>query len=211
MQTKIIALSNHKGGVAKTTTCLSLGASLAEAGYATLVVDMDPQADLTLATGLDADTMDGTLVDLLAARINHTEPPPITGLIRQTSVNNLHILPADQRLASIERYLFDLSAYETSLKEALQPCLPTYDYILLDCPPSLGSLTLTALTAAHSVIIPVQAEYYAARRLDRLINVIDTVKERTNARLNWFMVVTMYDQRNRICRAFWSNYNRGSG
>jgi chromosome partitioning protein len=209
MDTITLAISNHKGGVAKTTTCLSLGASLALAGYPTLVVDMDPQADLTLAAGLEADTLEANLVDLLDARINHTSPPPMAGLIRQTSVDNLHILPADQRLASSERYLFDVPAYEASLKEILLPGASDYAYILLDCPPSLSSLTLTALTAAHSVIIPVQAEYYAARRLDRLINVIDAVKQRTNAGLTWFILVTMYDQRNRICRGILEQLQQG--
>ncbi len=194
-----VAISNHKGGVAKTTTCVSLGACLAEAGHRTLLVDLDPQADLTLAVGLDAEGPDYSVVDLL----DHTNPEStakITEIIHATKIEGLDILPADPRLASVERLLYDQEDYEMLLSKILSPIQPEYDYILLDCPPSLGALTLMALSTAHSVLIPVQAEFYAARRLDRLLDVVDVVRDRLNQHLITYLVVTMYDQRNRICR-----------
>ncbi len=197
--TTIIAISNNKGGVAKTTTCLSLGACLAELGYATLVIDLDPQADLTLAAGFDAEALAWSIADLLSPMDPDTVPERDV-VICPTAVERLAILPADPRLANVGRQLYDWDGYEWRLLRLLRPWLEAYAYILLDCPPSLGSLTLMALTTARYVIIPVQCEYYAARRLGRLLDVVGIVRSRTNADLVPHLLATMYDQRTRIGR-----------
>jgi chromosome partitioning protein len=194
--THIVAISNNKGGVAKTTTCLSLGACLAASGYRTLVVDLDPQADLTLAAGLDAETLAWSVVDLLRPAQAETLGPH--QVILETGVDGLDVLPSDPRLASVERFLYEQAGYETTLARIFESMDSVYTYILLDCPPSLGGLTLMALTAARWVVIPVQCEYYAARRLLRLLDVVEAVRTRTNPDLSCYLLATMYDQRTRI-------------
>jgi chromosome partitioning protein len=201
---RVVAVSNQKGGVAKTTTCLSLGACLAELGRRTLVVDLDSQAHLTMAVGLDPDELEWTLADLLGPADAGTpaDSAPANGeMIQPTMVEGLDILPADVRLASIERFLYEQDGYEASLARVLAPWQAGYEYILLDCPPSLSALTLTALTAARRVLIPVQCEYFAARGLDRLLGIVAAVQERTNPDLTYHLLATMYDQRNNICQS----------
>lgn len=196
---QIIAVSNQKGGVAKTTTSFSLGACLAELGRRTLVVDLDSQANLTMAAGLNADVLPWTIVDLLDSE-NITVPEAEAGAIYATKMEGLDILPADVRLAGIEHQLYDRAGYEALLTRVLAPWRDTYDYILLDCPPSLGTITLMALTTAQRVLIPVQCEYYAARGLSRLLDIVAEVQARTNPALTYHLLATMYDQRNSICR-----------
>jgi chromosome partitioning protein len=197
---QIIAISNQKGGVAKTTTCLSLGACLAELGHRTLIVDLDSQANLTLAAGFTPEDLEWTLADLLYS-FDEESPPARDEVIQPTLMEGLDILPADLRLASIERFMYDQDDYETILAQTLAPWQAEYDYILLDCPPSLSALTLMALTAAQRVLIPVQCEYYAARGLSRLLDIVDIVQERTNPGLICHLLATLYDQRNRICQS----------
>lgn len=203
----IVAISSSKGGVAKTTTCMSLGACLAELGHRTLIIDLDPQADLTLAAGLDVDALEWSLVDLLdidndntLARELQTSPPDASAAIYPTEVRALDILPTDPRLAGIERLLYEYDDYETTLARTLVPWRNEYEYILLDCPPSLGGLTLMALTTAQWMLIPVQCEYFAARRVRRLLETVEIVRERANPNLAYYLVATMYDKRNRICQ-----------
>jgi chromosome partitioning protein len=196
---QVIAISNHKGGVAKTTTCLSLGACLAELGQRTLVVDLDSQAHLTLAAGLDSEGLEWTLSDLLDS--GAAPPPAREKAIQPTLMERLDILPADLRLASIERLMYEQDGYEMILAQILAPWQAEYDYLLLDCPPSLGALTLMALTAAQCVLIPIQCEYYAAWGLSRLLDIVEIVQERTNPALTCYLLATLYDQRNRICRS----------
>jgi chromosome partitioning protein len=196
--THIIAVSNRKGGVGKTTTCLSLGACLAEMGLRTLVVDLDSQGDLTMAAGLEADAgdLEWTVADLLIPGDANVTPAAV---IRPTVQKGLDILPADVRLAGAERFLYDQEGYEATLGRLLG-WLAGYDHILLDCPPSLGAITLMALTAADAVLAPIQCEYYAARRLVSLLDIIDAVRQRTNPGLGVMLVATLYDQRNLIAR-----------
>jgi chromosome partitioning protein len=201
---QIVAISNQKGGVAKTTTCFSVGAGLAELGLRTLVVDLDSQAHLTLGAGLDPDELEPTLADLLDSPVGSPTGspavPPVAPVVRPTRAEGLDILPADLRLARMERFLYERAGYETILAHVLAPWQAEYDYLLLDCPPSLGALTLMALTAAQAVLVPVQCEYYAARSLTRLLDIVAVVRERTNPGLTCFLVATLYDQRNRICQ-----------
>ncbi len=196
---QVITISNQKGGVAKTTTCLSLGACLAELGHRVLVVDLDSQANLTMAAGLDPEALRWTVVDLLKEK-GEALLEIKEGVIQLTLVKGLSILPADVRLVNIERALYEQENYEKLLAQALAPWQSEYDYIFVDCLPSLGALTLMALTAAHSVLVPVQCEYYAARGLKSLLDIITAVRERTNPNLAYYLVATLYDQRNKICQ-----------
>jgi chromosome partitioning protein len=197
--TCIIAISNQKGGVAKTTTCFSLGACLAERGQRVLMVDLDSQANLTIANGLDPDELEWSIVDLFQGEVNlgcrQTET-----LFYPTAMPGLELLPADLRLASLERFLYEQEDYETYLQDLLVPWKERYQYILFDCPPALGAMTIVALTAADMVIIPTQCEYYAAQGLMHLLDIAHAVQQRTNPSLHCFLLVTFYDPRNRMNR-----------
>jgi len=205
--TVILAVSNQKGGVAKTTSCLSLGACLAELGWRTLVVDFDPQGHLTLAAGTDPDELEVSVVDLLLS----DPPTDPQALLLPTVMTNLDLLPADLRLATVEQSLIDREGYEVTLLHGLQRLTPlhrddeslakeSYDAILIDCPPSLGMLTILALTAAQWALIPVQCEYFASRGLLRLLDVIEAVQHHTNPSLDYFIFATLFDVRNAISR-----------
>ncbi len=195
----IFAISSQKGGVAKTTTCLSLGAGMAEHGQRVLVVDLDSQADLTMAAGIDPDQVERTIVDLLVANLKQSAAKSETP-IYPTRVEGLSILPADMRLAGLERKLYNVKGYEFLLKYVLQHLNHVCDTILLDCPPSLNAMTLMALSAADMVLIPAQCEYYAARGLERLLDIVDFVKKQTNPDLGVRILPIMFDQRNQISR-----------
>ncbi|MBN1266605.1 MAG: ParA family protein [Anaerolineales bacterium] len=205
---RVLAISNQKGGVAKTTTCLSLGASLAAAGQQVLVVDLDSQANLTMAAGFDPDQLDETIVDLLMAEIEEL-PYDLDMILCTTTVEGLQLLPADVRLAGLERRLYEYPGYEYLLKKILHKKNPDYDMILLDCPPSLSALTLMALSTADEVLIPAQCEYYAAKGLERLLEIVEAVREKTNPALSAAILPTMYDQRNRICRMVLNQLQQG--
>jgi len=199
----IIAISNQKGGVAKTTTCLSLGACLAEMGRSVLLVDLDPQAHLTLSMGIKPEELFRTVGD---AFLGNTS---LVSVRRESSVFGLDIVPANQGLALIDELLYGRNGYEFFLKNMLRAMSEDFcDFILLDCSPSLGTLTLNALTAADLLIIPIQCEYYAARSLRQVEGLAKLVQEKTNPRLSYRVLVTMYDQRNRICRLILARMQR---
>ena len=190
-----IAISNQKGGVAKTTTCLSLGACLAEMGQSVLLIDLAPQAHLTLSLGLRPEELHRTVDEALLGNTS------LVSVSRESAVFGLDIVPANQELVVLDKILYGRQGYEFFLKNGLDTMDGgLYDIVLIDCSPSFGTLTLNALTAAHLLIIPVQCEYYAARSLRRVMELAKLVQERTNPRLIYRMLVTMYDQRNRICR-----------
>ena len=193
----VIAISNQKGGVGKTTTCISLGACLVESGEQTLIVDMDSQSNLTMTVGLDPDSLEFALPDLLGTEQSATIPK-VTDVIKPTNMPGLDILPSDVRMASAERILYDIPEYEKILGKVLSEISSAYTYILLDCPPSLGALTLLALTTAQHVLVPVQCEYFAARGLVRLLDVVAAVRQHTNPALVYWLVVTLFDKRNNI-------------
>ena len=195
----VVALSNQKGGVAKTTTTISLGASLTGMGRRVLLVDLDPQSNLSLSLGHHDDAPGETISDALETALN---PRKVAwdDLIRHTSLENLDIVPSDARLWTVERLITEKHGYEYELKTLLARWQETYDYILIDCSPSLGPLTVMALTAADRVVIPIQTEFLAVVGLVRLIETIDAVKEHTNPHLEFNLLAVMYDQRNGICR-----------
>ena len=190
-----IAISNPKGGVAKTTTCLSLGAALAEMGYGVLLIDLDPQASLTRSLGLNPKQLDRTVADTLV------DDCSLVGVSRETCVFALDIVPANSQLALADKALYRLPGYQFRLKKLIQGIFQgAYEYILLDCPPYLAPLTLNALTAAGLLIIPVQCELYAAQSLRHIIGLARQLREEVNTSLDYRVLVTMYDSRTRISR-----------
>ena len=193
--TKIIAISSQKGGVAKTTTCYSLGASLAERGQTVLLIDMDPQANLTLSFGVDPESLHHTIGDALL------EHDSLVAVSREGSMPNLDLVPANQGLVILDRVLYGRQSYEYRLKSQLAAMNRNYyDTILIDCPPYFGTLTLNALTAADRLIVPIQCEYYAARSMRPILKLVDLMRKKTNPELSYRLLITLYDRRNKICR-----------
>ena len=191
MAKRIIAILNQKGGVGKTTTTINLAAYLAKAGKKVLVVDIDPQGNSTSGLGLDKQALTSTLYDVLFSRAEaHKTTHKVTS-------HNLYLLPSNPNLAGAEVELVEEPYRELKLKNVLDNL--EYDYILIDCPPSLGLLTVNALTAADEVLIPVQAEYYAMEGLTQLLSTIQQIRANLNPSLNILgVVVTLYDSRNSL-------------
>jgi len=189
-----IAMSNEKGGVAKTTSTLSLGAALAETDHRVLLVDLDPQANLSLALGLETGEVEITSASVLI------ENAAIKTAIRKTDVNNLDLVPCNPRIESVEQFLPMRSHYMSTLRNAFQAASLSYDYILLDCPPALGAITLNALSAADLLIIPTQAEYFSAYALRNMMGTIRRVRQESNPNLAYRILVTLLDRRNRTHR-----------
>jgi chromosome partitioning protein len=189
--THIIAIANAKGGVAKTTTSISLGAMLAETGQQVLVVDLDPHANLTISLGLRPPSLELTAADVLLGAMR------IEDAVCHTSQEGLQLVPANHDLQLAESHLIVREDYEMVLSEALK-ATPGYDTILLDCPPTLGTLTHNALAAAELLIIPTQPEYFSAHALRDMLNMILTIRSRYNPKLRYRILLTMLDRRNRI-------------
>ena len=191
--TKIIALANQKGGVGKTTTAINLSAALAGDGKRVLLVDADPQANASSGLGVDIREQGSSIYECLVNGIDPREA------ITETEVENLHLIPSHIDLVGAEIEMLNMPDREQLLKRVLQQVKGDYDYILIDCSPSLGLITVNALTAADSVIIPVQCEFFALEGIAKLLNTIKIIKSQLNPGLNIMgLVLTMYDNRLRL-------------
>lgn len=188
-----IAICNQKGGVAKTTTCLSLGGCFAEMGKTVLLIDLDPQANLTSSLVTKPEALDRTVADVLQGSAT------MLSASLETRVLGMDLLPATAGLAVLDKSLYPRDDYESLLMSAASAMgTASYDYILMDCPPSFGPLTLNALTMANLMIIPTQAEYYALHSLRNVFHLIELVRHKTNPALRYRILVTMYDRRNSV-------------
>lgn len=191
---KIIAVVNQKGGVGKTTTAINLSASLAAAGKKVLLVDLDPQGNTTSGFGVNRLALPGSIYDVLIRKLS------LDDVFHKSCVDGLTLIPARSDLVGAEIELVDVPGREQRLKQALEDACKSFDYCFIDCPPSLGILTLNALTAADSVLVPIQCEYYALEGLGQLQETIWRVREAYNPDLVLEgILLTMFDSRNTLC------------
>lgn len=223
-----IAIGNQKGGVAKTTTCISLGAALAEDGHTVLLIDLDPQANLTLSFRPENEGSrrgaEGTRQQAGATRLRAGQFSPrgimealtgnasLLGVSRPTTIPALDIVPAGRELVLVDKVFYQLPGYQYRLREALEAMEPgVYDYVLIDCPPSLATLTLNALTAADLLIVPVQCELYAAHSVGQMVRLVRQIREQCQHDLPYRLLITMYDMRNRISQMILQQMQKSKG
>lgn len=190
---RIIAIANQKGGVGKTTTSINLSACLSALGKKVLAIDMDPQGNMTSGLGIDKESVEYTVYDLILGEVD------IEKVICKDALENLDVLPTNIDLSAAEIELIGVDNKEYIIRDAVEKVKQEYDFIIIDCPPSLSMLTINAMTTADTVLVPIQCEYYALEGLSQLIHTIDLVKERLNPRLEMEGVVfTMYDARTNL-------------
>lgn len=190
---KIIAIANQKGGVGKTTTAINLSSCLAEKGQRVLSVDMDPQGNMTSGLGVDKEELENTIYDLIIGE------SAIEDVLIKDVMDNLDIIPTSIDLSGAEIELLDVNEKEYIVRNAIMKVKDDYDYIIIDCPPSLSILTINAMTTADSVLVPIQCEYYALEGLSQLIHTVELVRDRLNPDLTIEGVVfTMYDARTNL-------------
>jgi len=193
--TTTIAIGNQKGGVAKTTTTLSLGAALADLGHGVLLVDLDPQANLTLSLGLQPHNLAHTAIDALLGTDS------LVGVSRESDIFRMDIVPSNHELVILDKVLANKNGQHLRLQRKMDDAVrQLYDFVLVDCPPSAGNLTMNALVAADLLIVPVQCEFYAAHSLRQTSQLVRRAQVQGNPQLRYRVLVTIYDQRNKISR-----------
>jgi len=193
---KVIAVANQKGGVGKTTTCVNLGAGIALLGYETLVIDMDPQANASLHLSIEIHKLRHSMYDVLIS-----QDVKIVDIIFETPIPKLKIAPSHINLSGAEIELVNMIGRERVLKEKVDEAIGLYDYILIDCPPSLGLLTLNSLTTAEYVIIPLQTEFFALEGMDKLMRTIEIIKKKLNQGLKILSIVpTLYTEKTNLAK-----------
>lgn len=193
--TRVIAVINQKGGVGKSTTVINLASSLAEMGYKCLAVDFDPQGNTTSGLGVEKNELEACIYNAII------EDVPVKSLIMPTIAKHVYLVPATMQLAGAEIELVSVMARENVLKDALSDVVDDFDFVFIDCPPSLGLLTINALVAADSLLIPIQCEYYALEGVTKLMESMRMVKRRLNPELAIFgVLLTMYDTRTTLSR-----------
>ena len=198
--TKVISILNQKGGVGKTTTTVNLAAGLTRLGKKVLAIDLDAQGNLTSCFGIEPDTVATTVSDILLAEINDESYAPSLGVIH--TEEGVCLLPSNIRLAGLEMQLITATSREYLLKSYISSLDGLYDFILIDCPPSLSVITINALAASDGVIVPVQAQHLAALGLTQLLKTVASVRRKINRRLEVFgLLITMYDARTKMSRA----------
>ena len=190
---RVVAVANQKGGVGKTTTAVNLGAGLAELGYRVLVVDLDPQGNATTGLGIDARNFENSMYDVIMKDV------PLEDCIEPTNLKNLFVAPATIDLAGAEIELVPAFSREFKLRKAIRSVVDDFDYVLIDCPPSLGLITINGLAAAGEVLVPIQCEYYALEGLGQLLRNVQLVQTNLNEELTVSTIVlTMYDARTKL-------------
>lgn len=193
--TYILSVSNEKGGVAKTTSTISLGAALVETGLEVLLVDLDGQANLSLALGIEGQKAHPSIVNVLL------EGLPAQKAVHETGIPRLDIIPSAAEMSLAERFLPIRQGYETALVKALRQADWGYDFILLDCPPFLGAVTYNALMASDLLVMPTQAEFFSINALRNMMGIVRKIRSQGNPRLTYRLLLTMFDRRNRIHRS----------
>jgi chromosome partitioning protein len=190
---KTICIFNQKGGVGKTTTTINLSSNLAIKGYKVLIIDIDPQGNTTSGLGIDKSILENSIYDILTTDTQFKD-----AIIKTEIIENLSLVPSTKELSGAEVELISYSSREGILKDKFNEIKDDYDYVFIDCPPSLGILTVNALCSADSVLIPIQCEYYALEGVGQLYNTIQLVKKSLNKNI-YGVLMTMYDGRNRLC------------
>ena len=193
---RVIAIANQKGGVGKTTTSINLSAALAEQGKKVLVIDTDPQGNTTSGFGLDKNELENTIYELMIGECE-TNDAIVKNVVEE--IDGVDIIPSNVNLAAVEIELIDAEQKEFILREAIKTVKDDYDFIVIDCPPSLSMLTVNAMTTANTVLVPIQCEYYALEGLSQLVHTVNLVKDRLNPELEMEGVVfTMFDSRTNL-------------